>query len=397
MAPLANESLRHQFDRLFRAGGRTRVIRSPGRVNLIGEHTDYNDGFVFPMAIEPEIRIVCRGRDDGRIRVASGHFDDAIVEFVVDGALQPGEPTWANYVKGVAAEMVRAGIPLSGMDAYIVGTLPLGGGLSSSAALEVGVARALLTVEGLDMDLSRLARLCQKAEHEFAHMPCGIMDQTIVAMGRAGHAMLLDCRDLSKQFVPLNSSEVRIVIVDSAVKHVLPDSPYAKRRRQCEEGVRFFQATTPAVRALRDVSAKQLDEARPRLDDVVFRRCRHVVTENQRTTEAAQLLARGRYEQVGQLMLASHQSLKDDYEVTVAETDFLVAESMKVKGVYGARMTGGGFGGCIVALAQPRAVEPLGKHLKTAYHAQFGKTPTIIPTTAAAGAGEMDEPTSTTR
>lgn len=397
---VATGELREQFHRIF--GGepsgrgaprdhRVHVIRAPGRVNLIGEHTDYNDGFVFPMAIEPEVRFVCRAREDGKVRLTSSAFPGVIVEFSVQQKITRGEPTWANYSRGVAAEMEAAGIPLVGMDALIANTLPVGGGLSSSAAIEVGTALALLAAAGeTEMDRGRLALLCQKAEHEFALVPCGIMDQTIVAAGRSGHAMLLDCRDLSKRFVPIDPRDLRVVIANSMVKHELSEGEYAERRQQCERGVTHFQQKNADVKALRDVKMGQLESARGELSDVVFRRCRHVISENARATDAAAKLAHQQYEDVGDLMVQSHNSLRDDYEVSVRELDFLVEEALKVKGVYGARMTGGGFGGCIVALTQPRAVESLTDHLLRTYEARFHKKPVVFATTATAGASVVE-------
>jgi len=366
------------------------IIRAPGRVNLIGEHTDYNDGFVFPMAIEPEVRLICQSRGDGTIRLASTAFPNQLVEFSVQKRIEPLEPAWANYSRGVAAELVAAGIPLTGMDALISNTLPVGGGLSSSAAIEVATALALLTVAGVEMDRRRLALLCQKAEHDYAGVPVGIMDQTAVASSRAAHAMLLDCRDLSMRFVPIDSRDLRVVIANSMVRHELTGGEYARRRAQCEQGVAFFQKRKPEIKALRDVTMTQVEAARAELPDLVFRRCRHVVSENARTTEAAAELSRQHYDRVGELMLQSHQSLRDDYEVSAPELDFLVEEAMKVKGVYGARMTGGGFGGCIVALCQPRAVDLLTDHLTRTYEPRFQKRPTVFATTAVAGASVVE-------
>ncbi|HSU66670.1 MAG TPA: galactokinase [Tepidisphaeraceae bacterium] len=369
---------------------RMHIIRAPGRVNLIGEHTDYNDGFVFPMAIEPDVRLVCRAREDGVVRLASTVFPGQIVEFSVQKKIQAGEPKWANYSRGVAGEMEAAGIPLSGMDCLLTNTLPVGGGLSSSAAIEIGTALALLTVAGQEMDRSRMALLSQKAEHEYAGAPVGIMDQTIVASGKAGHAMLLDCRDLSKRFVPIDPRDLRVVIANTMVKHELTGGEYAQRRKQCEEGVAYFQKHNPSVKALRDVTLSQLESAKGKLSDVVYRRCRHVITENARTTEAADLLVAQSYEKVGELMGQSHASLRDDYEVSCPELDFMVEQAVKVKGVYGARMTGGGFGGCIVALTQPRSVEPLIEHLQRTYLAKYNIKPTVFATTATDGASVLE-------
>jgi galactokinase len=392
--PPDTAALKEQFHRLLGPGRgteRVHVVRAPGRVNLIGEHTDYNDGFVLPMAIEPEVRIACRGRNDGIVRLISTAFPDQPVEFSVQKKIaRSPKGAWDNYARGVAAEMIAAGIPLVGMDALYANTLPVGSGLSSSAAIEVGTARALLTLAGVDMDASRVALLSQKAEHEFAGVPVGIMDQTIVAAAKAGHAMLLDCRDLSKQFVPVDTKDLRVVVANSMVKHELSEGEYAKRRQQCQEGVRFFQRSNPAVRSLRDVSLPEVEAAKGKLDDVIFRRCRHVVSETARTAEAATQLGRHNYEDVGRLMLESHDSLRRDYEVSIPELDFLVEQAMTVRGVYGARMTGGGFGGCIVALVQPRAVEPLREHLNRTYPQKFRKEPAVFATTATAGASVLE-------
>jgi len=386
--------LRQKFAKTFGgAAGKIHVVRAPGRVNLIGEHTDYNDGYVLPMAIEPEIRFVCRTRDDGKIRLASTAFEGEITEFSTSGKIERAggkEPSWTNYPRGIVAELIDAGIPLPGMDCLIDNTLPVGGGLSSSAALLVGTGRCLLALAGLDMDAQRLALLAQKAEHEYALAPVGIMDQTIVASGKPGHAMLLDCRDLTKTFVPLDANELRVVIVNSMVKHELSGSEYGERRGQCEEAVRFFQQASPQAKALRDVTMQQVDAAKGKLSDIVFRRARHVVSEIARTTRYAAMLGNRNYEDAGQLMVQSHNSLRDDYEVSIEELDFLQVEAMKVKGVYGSRMTGGGFGGCIVALTQPRAVEPLTQHLNQVYPAMFGKQPNVFASAAAAGASVIE-------
>jgi galactokinase len=232
--------------------------------------------------------------------------------------------------------------------------------------------------------------VCQKAEHDYALMPCGIMDQTIVASGRQGFAMMLDCRDLSKHFVPIDPSELRVVIANSMVKHELTGSEYPERRRQCEEGVKFFQKENPAIRAQRDVTIKQLEAAKGKLSDMVYRRCRHVITENARTTEAAKFLNDRRYEETGELMVQSHHSMRDDYQISTQELDFLVEEAMKIKGVYGSRMTGGGFGGCTVSLVQPRWVESFTKTIEQTFEKKFNIKPTVFSTTATAGASVLE-------
>ncbi len=378
---------RAEFEKTFGAGGTIQIVRSPGRVNLIGEHTDYNDGFVFPMAIEPHVLIVCRKRDDARVRLATVLYPGEVAEFSLRDPITRGQPKWANYSKGIAAKLIEAGrTELAGMDALLTNTLPMGGGLSSSAALEVGTGRALLSLSGQEIDSQFLALLSQKAEHEFALVPCGIMDQTIVAGGRAGTAMLLDCRDLTKQYIPIDPASLRVVIVNSMVKHELSGGEYAERRHQCEAGVAFFQKSHPDVRALRDVTMEQVQAAKGKLDDLTFRRCRHVVGEIGRTTAAAEQLVARDFAEVGRLMVESHNSLRDDYEVSTVELDYLVEHSVTVPGVYGARMTGGGFGGCIVALVKPDAVDTLSAKLNHVYPAKFNVQPGVFVTTATDGA-----------
>jgi galactokinase len=382
--------LKAEFAREFGQGGRVHVIRAPGRVNLIGEHTDYNDGFVFPMAIEPQIFFVCRARTDGSVIVKSSLFPGAAAEIPLSGKLAKGEPKWSNYVRGPIALLLAKGVPMVGMDCLIVNTLPMGGGLSSSAAMEVGTTRAMLALAGQSMDDSSIAGLCQKAEHEYADVPCGIMDQTIVASGKAGHAMLLDCRDLSKQFVPLDAGDLTVVITNSMVKHELSGGEYAERRQQCEEAVEHFHKSDPSVKALRDVKISDVESARTGLSDVVFRRARHVVGENDRCVQFAECLKTRQYERAGELMVASHNSLRDDYEVSVPELDYLVESAMKIKGVYGSRMTGGGFGGCTVTLVQPRFVETFMQQIKQAYQSKYKIDAVVFSTNATDGASVIE-------
>jgi galactokinase len=386
-------SLKAEFAKQFpgASASRVHVIRAPGRVNLIGEHTDYNDGFVFPMAIEPQVLFVCRARSDGKIVVKSSLFPGSTVEMsLTDKPIGKGEPKWGNYVRGPVALLLNKGVPLVGMDCLIVNTLPMGGGLSSSAAMEVGTTRAMLALAGEEMDLSAIALLCQKAEHEYANVPCGIMDQTIVASGKAGHAMLLDCRDNSKQFVPLNPADLSVVVVNSMVKHELSGGEYAERRHQCEEAVAHFRKSNPSVKALRDVTAEQVDGARAQLSDVVFRRARHVVGENARCLQFADCLKTQQYERAGELMVASHASLRDDYEVSVPELDYLVEQAMQIKGVYGSRMTGGGFGGCTVTLVQPRFADAFMEQIRAAYQSKYKIDPVAFATNATDGASVVE-------
>jgi galactokinase len=382
-------SLKQQFADLFGPGGDVRVVRAPGRVNLIGEHTDYNDGFVFPMAIEPHVALVFRKRDDGKVVVRTSLYPDKPAEFSTTSPIAKGEPSWSNYVRGPVAMLQNTGKAVAGMDCLLVNTLPPGGGLSSSAALEVGTLRAQLSLTGIDLSNDDIAYLGQQAEHKYAGMPCGIMDQSIVANGKAGRAMMLDCRDLSKRFVPLDADDVTVVIVNSMVKHELTGGEYAERRAQCEQGVAYFQKKDPSVKALRDVTMKQVLDAKADLGDLVFRRCRHVVGENQRCIDFAEFLEAAQYTMAGRLMEQSHKSLSEDFEVSTPELDFLAKTAMGIHGVYGSRMTGGGFGGCTVSLVEPAAVSSFMDAIRSAYQKEFKVDPTIFSTAAADGAAEV--------
>jgi galactokinase len=383
-------ALKAQFAERFGGGGRVHVIRAPGRVNLIGEHTDYNQGLVFPLAIEPHVLMVCRSREDGLVRLASTRFPEDRIEFSVQSKVTPTQPPWGNYSRGVAAGMLGAGIPLTGMDALLGGTLPMGGGLASSAAISVATAQAFLTLSGLKMDPSRMALLCQKAEHDFAGVPVGIMDQTIIASAKAGHAMLLDCRNLSRQFVPIDDRDLSVLIVNSMVKRSLCAGEFAARRRDCERAVAILREDSGSTGSLRDVTLKQVEAAHDRLGETLFRRCRHVVTENARTVEASTALGRRHYERLGELMYQSHASLRDDYDVSAPELDFLVEQMTNFKGVYGSRMTGAGFGGCTVSLVQPRALQAVTEHIRIAFEGRFSKIPDILATSATAGVSVLE-------
>ena len=393
---LDNTVLRKEFAGVFSPLGRVKIARAPGRVNLIGEHTDYNDGFVFPMAIEPEVRLACRMRDDGRIRIASTMFPGDVCEFSIEGTIEKApKGNWTNYPRGAVAMLKGAGIPVTGMDALFTNSLPGGGGLSSSAAVEVCTAQAMLGLTGYNLEPMRLALLCQKAEHEYAGVPCGIMDQMIVATAKMGNAMLFDCRAFMRKPIPIPADDLRVVIANTMVKHDLTGadgkSEYAKRREQCEAGVAYFKMLNPKIKSLRDVTMDMVVAAQGTLDDVVFRRCRHVVGETQRCQDAANALIAKDYQMFGKLMQQSHASLRDDYEVSCEELDFMSVEAMKVEGVYGARMTGGGFGGCIVALTTPVAVDNLISQLTTVYkNSKYNIEPVVFATSATSGAGMME-------
>jgi galactokinase len=381
-------ALRRQFTALFPDAPTERLFLSqaPGRVNLIGEHTDYNDGFVCPMALDRVTAVLGSPRADGLVRLHSLSAGQS-VEFPIDRHVPKEGPAWSLYPRG-AAEAMRKRAPIArGFDAVVDSTVPLGGGLSSSAAFEVAVANAVLFANDQQLPPVEFALACQWAEHNYPGMPCGIMDQFISTMGRKGHALLLDCRDRSTRHVPLDDPDLRVVISNSNVKHELVAGEYASRRNQCAAAVAFLRRKLPALTALRDVTLDALEDSRLGMDPVVFRRARHVISENQRTTDFAAALQARDYRRCGELMVASHASLRDDYAVSCPELDALVAIARSVPGVFGARMTGGGFGGCIVALCPAAVVEPLTAAIARDYPAQCkGRQATTFSTVASPGA-----------
>ena len=375
----------------FRATfGRTpRVFRAPGRVNLIGEHTDYNDGFVMPAALEFDTKVAIAPRPDRRLVVRTRRGEETASVDLDAGEIRP-TGTWSDYVFGVARMLEAAGHRLVGADLTITSTVPIGAGLSSSAALEVATAGALAAVSGIALAPIETARLCQKAENEHVGMRCGIMDQYAAACGIAGHALMIDCRSLEARPVAI-APTCRIVVANSMVHHVLAGGDdYNARRRSCEEGVRRLRPVLgEGVRALRDVSLDALAAHRDLLDDVTFRRCRHIVSENARVLEAASAADRGDMVRFGALWDASHVSMRDDYEISCREVDVMVDLARALPGVLGARMTGGGFGGCTVSLVEAGAVEAFEAKLREAYRAATGLVADVFACTPAAGAGEI--------
>ena len=355
------------------------VVVSPGRVNLIGEHTDYNDGFVLPMAIDRGLTIAVRHRP-GRRGVVSSDRGAAGVTIDLARPLTPGRADWGRYVEGVVAGYQRLGWDIPGFDAEITADLPAGGGLSSSAALEVGMATAVEVLCGRELPASDRAILCQRAEHEFAGVPCGIMDQFAVASGRVGHALLLDCRSRDVRFVPL-ASAVAVLVIDSGVKHALTDGGYAARRRDCEEAARLLGRA-----ALRDVTPAEWAVGEAAIPDVARRRARHVIAENGRVLAFAAALEAGDWSRAGRLMDESHASLRDDFEVSCRELDVICAAAAGVAGVHGCRMTGGGFGGCAVALVDATRATAVMTDLQARCAAALGRKPAAFVTSAAAGA-----------
>ncbi len=330
-------------------------MRAPGRVNLIGEHTDYNDGFVLPAAIDRAITYAGRRRNDRHVRVYSEDFN-ATAEFDLGNNQKDTQNTWSNYLRGVTKFLESDGYRLTGTDMAFGGNVPREAGLSSSAAVEVGATTFWNKLLGLGLDPVYVVKLARRAENEFVGVPCGIMDQFISALGRRDHALFLDCRDLSYRHLPMRC-DVRIVVCDSGVKRALAQSEYEVRLKQCRAAVEKIAATGRPVKSLRDVQSADLEAARGALGDLLWRRAQHVVSENQRTMEAVKVLQAGDMERFGELMNESHESLRKDYEVSSVELDKLVELARAQKGILGARMTGAGFGGCTVNLVRAEATE----------------------------------------
>ena len=373
-----------EFEKLYGRPPRW-IAAAPGRVNIIGEHTDYNDGFVLPMAIEYYSVMAADRPVDGReVITLRSTLEAEVATIDLTRPVRLAAPKWGNYPRGVVAGFLERGIQPGGLDVLLHSTVPLGSGLSSSAALEVCTATLLEAVTGTTLDPVEKALLCQKAEHDFAGVPCGIMDQFISALGREGHLLLLDCRTRTTELVPMSDPSVALLIINTNVKHELSGGEYAERRAQCEEAARNL-----GVESLRDVTVVQLEAGKSKMSETVYRRARHVIGEIGRTVHAAQCVRQSDWPAVGQLMYASHAALRDDYEVSCEELDVVVeiAEAIGEQGgVYGCRMTGGGFGGCCVALVKAGAVEDISKKIAADYKARTGIAATIFASRPAAGA-----------
>lgn len=373
-----HEAVKTKFEAVF---GRkpTHIIRAPGRVNLIGEHTDYNDGFVLPMAIDRALFIALEPRDDGRILLWSLDKGDSR-EVDVDDPIERDSHSWFEYVKGVVWALKAQGHALKGFNGVMSGDVPIGSGLSSSAALQVATAKALSVVSGIDWNSAEMAQLIQRVENDYMGVNSGIMDQYISCAGEAGKAMLIDCRSLDLTPVPV-PADCKVVILDTATRRGLVDSKYNERREQCEAAAAHF-----GVRALRDVTIGAFVKGAAKLDRVTRQRAFHVIGEDMRTTAAVEAMRDGDAEQLGKLMYASHVSLRDDFEVSSAELDTLVEIAMQQSGCYGARMTGAGFGGCAVALVANDAVEAFTTAVAAQYEADTGLKPNVYVTVATNGA-----------
>jgi galactokinase len=368
------------------------MAAAPGRVNLIGEHVDYNGGFVLPMAIE-RFTVIAADAATGSanvVRLVSADFNEETT-FPLGDAMTPGDPAWSNYVRGVLAGCLARGFVIRGLDVMIASNVPIGGGLSSSAALEVATATLTEAIAGQSLEsTTQKALLCQKAEHEFAGVPCGIMDQFIAVGAKRDHVMLLDCRSMTFDLIPLKSPMVTVLIINSQVKHSLAAGEYAKRRAECDEATRLLGVAT-----LRDVTTDDLNRSGDRLPPHVFRRARHVIGEIGHTVAAAQAISREDWATLGSLMYGSHASLRDDFEVSCAELDLLVDLAAALgpeQGVLGSRMTGGGFGGCTVSLVRTEAVETVARSIAESYSKQTRIEPTMFSTRPAGGARVLHLP-----
>lgn len=371
------ESVLGAFGAYFGDTDNVSIAMAPGRVNLIGEYTDFNDGFVFPMTVDRGVYFAIRARMDKRVRVASVRYDE-LVEYELDEFQAPKPGSWQSYVLGVVEELRLRGLLNAGFEAVVDGNLNLGAGLSSSAALEVATAVSLQTITGFEMGRVDMVRLCQHVEHNYANVLCGIMDQFACGIGRSGHALLLDCRSLEFENVPVELGDYRIVIVSSEVKRSLASSAYNKRRAECQEAVELFTQYDSTIRALRDVDMQLFEAHADEMSPLVRRRCRHVIAENLRVLKAADLLKAGDIKRFGDLMTASHRSLRDDFEVSCPELDLLVKLANTTDGVLGSRMTGAGFGGCTVSLVHTDAVGELEKRLIGEYVPRFSLTPSVF-------------------
>jgi galactokinase len=380
------QALRDKYLSIF--GAEPRVFRAPGRVNLIGEHTDYNGGFVLPMAIDRETSIAISKRNDRKIVVHTVNYDET-AEFDLDKPFQGKKGFWLNYIEGVARILEDKGTRLNGSDIVIWSDVPTGAGLSSSAALETAAGLALTRSSGHSIDKTLLAQIGQQTEHEYVGANVGIMDQFVSANAQAGHALLLDCRSLEYENVPLDMSEAAVVIVDTNVKHDLATTAYNERRQQCEEAVRLLKQFIPNITQLRDVSVSEMEEFGDTLPDTIRRRARHVVTENDRTLRAADALRRNDLIGFGRLMWESHASLRDDYEVSCKELDTAVEIARKIHGVLGARMTGGGFGGSTVNLVRREVIDTFSNTMWREFETSTGIEPTILTAEASQGASEV--------
>lgn len=375
--------VKKKFDELFSTS--PLIIRSPGRINLIGEHTDYNEGFVLPAAIDKEIYFAFAKNGLQECRVFSFDYEEMNAFSLSDFA--PVPQGWINYVMGVVAQLQADGHPVEGFDCVFGGNIPIGAGLSSSAALENGVCLGLSSLFDLNLDRLTMIRYSQKAEHEYAGVACGIMDQFASMMGKAGHAIRLDCRSMEYSYFPLNLGDYQFILCDTKVEHALADSEYNQRRSECEIGLRAIRNLYSGIKSLRDVTFEMLDSVRLEVAQTVYDRCCYVLEENDRLLKGSELLERGDLTGFGKLMYGSHDGLSKKYQVSCAELDFLVDFTRDREEVLGARMMGGGFGGCTINLVKRDLKEKFDAEISAAYQEQFGRRPDIYEVNVVDGTG----------
>ncbi|WP_420583020.1 galactokinase [Reichenbachiella sp.] len=347
------------------------VFRAPGRINIIGEHTDYNDGFVLPAAIDLAVYVFIQKSGSDRSKLISVDLDESY-SFSIDESLTPVGQGWVNYFLGVIDQLQQAGHELEGFNLMFTSDIPIGSGLSSSAALECGFGEALIDLFGIGVEKMELAKIGQSAEHKFAGVKCGIMDQFASCMGRDGHVVKLDCKSLEYEYYPVDFKAYDLVLFDSNVKHNLADSQYNIRRNQCEEGVQILQQFNAAIKSLRDATLEDLAHAKSSIDEVVFRRSKYVIEENTRVEEVCEALLAGEIEKVGQIMLETHNGLSKDYEVSCSELDLLIEIAMSCDGFIGGRMMGGGFGGCTINLIRKEQVDDVIEQVVSSYKKSTG-------------------------
>jgi galactokinase len=385
--------LAQRFTGMF--GAQPRIFRAPGRVNLIGEHTDYNDGFVMPSAIGLYTRVAISPREDRRLLIRSEQFPGQFA-FDLDDLPQQSLGDWCDYVLGIAVVLRQAGYPLRGANLLVHGEIPIGGGLSSSAAIEVASALALMSSNDVALPSVQVAKLCQRSENTFIGARVGIMDQFVSCLGKAGHALLLDCRSLEFELIPI-PERVRTVICNTMVKHQHASGEYNRRREECEEAVKLLAKWYPDLRALRDLSSRQLVQHSDEIPPGIFKRCRHVVEENERVIDGARCLRAGDLNGFGALMRESHVSLRDLYEVSCRELDLMVEFAEGLPGYYGGRMTGGGFGGSTINLVEEVNTGAFADEISRRYQQAVGIKPAVYVCSAVDGAkAETDEADSST-
>ena len=379
-----DQSLKSLFEGFYGSGGTIVISRAPGRINLIGEHTDYNDGFVLPIGLDRSVVVAGRARSEDPCGVYSFDFDEQVY-FDVAEPLDRVHAGWPRYVAAVCRVFAEKGFRVEPFEAVIGGDIPIGSGLSSSAALEVSTATFLAALFDWKIDSRQLALNCQAAEH-LVGVNCGIMDQFTAVHAHPDSALFLDCRTLEMKYVPLPHDRIKVVICDTGVRHNLADTAYNERRESCRKAVEALRRFLPGIAALRDVSLSDFERNEEKLDPILRKRARHVVSENQRVLDSIEALRRGNLREFGRLLNASHESLKNDYEVSCPELDTLVAGARKHTGTYGARLVGAGFGGCTINIVEPEGLNDFSSAVSEEYKRAYGRSPKIYPCSPAAGA-----------